>query len=479
MILNMQAQYRCIPQKANQQTKPNSIAKSLGKNPFIANSADTVSFSGFTKVMSQKIYADGEKDVAEILKNSPHKKKIVGKLPNFFVKLIDKNQRNEVINDVYKAFGEAANVLRAEGNTQKASKILNDNLQKNKLIGKFDEIELEYLDKGGRGKAYKISGLYDCDKEDDFIIKVFHTAGNENWHQYKNDGCFAEINRASYWVKNASQDTHRGKFFWGDLDSGYMINKFIDLDTRIAKKRPDERSFGLLPCDESRTLDGHNRIKGYNYDWGGLKLENRVLSDNKVARVFYNKIKNTPQEKRAAVWMKHFRERTANDIDKKAGLANAIELMGDKPFLMDLMLKQNSTKINQALSYTLKSLPYEDSIKYFDKLVQTNDKLTQIILFNEFGKLPKDKIANYYSLAEKNAMPSTVEHLASSVSLLPDSQFFDAYTRLAKNGDDATMARMIHKFSMLDNERKPFAAKTLLENTQNPKFVEEIKGKLL
>ena len=40
---------------------------------------------------------------------------------------------------------------------------------------------------------------------------------------YKSHGNYAELNTAAYWMKNLGRNTQRGRFFFGDITSGFMV----------------------------------------------------------------------------------------------------------------------------------------------------------------------------------------------------------------------------------------------------------------
>ena len=156
------------------------------------------------------------------------------------------------------------------------------------LFRSDDDIDIVYLDKGGKGAVYKIEGLKGwtsskVDKKyeepDEFVIKVYHEVKGDRWHPFKSHGAYAEINSANYWTKQEGRYTQRGKFFFAGLKSGYMVNKFLDEDTRLPKRIIDEYSRGIKCTDEDKyvlhkdIIEGYNRIKGYNYDWGGALVK--------------------------------------------------------------------------------------------------------------------------------------------------------------------------------------------------------------
>ena len=55
-------------------------------------------------------------------------------------------------------------------------------------------------------------------------MKVYKIADKgPEWHPYKSHGNYAELNTAAYWMKNLGRNTQRGRFFFGDITSGFMV----------------------------------------------------------------------------------------------------------------------------------------------------------------------------------------------------------------------------------------------------------------
>ena len=242
-----------------------------------------------TKALKNKIYTDGQKDIELLLKKRPNVNPVVGQLPAYIFNKIAPENRREAIKDILQVFDNITNILREYFPDMKegfifdedrrncpdeVNKMLTEVFQKHKVIGRFDDIELRWLGKGGRGKAYKIVGLYDRENEDEYVLKVFHQVKGKEWHPYKSHGCYAELNSAMYWRNQEGMDTHRGKFFFGSLGSGYMVTKFLDEDTRLPNRIVDEYKYGIKCTDEKKFKtktsyeQDYNYVKDYNFDYG-------------------------------------------------------------------------------------------------------------------------------------------------------------------------------------------------------------------
>lgn len=475
---------------------------------------DTVSFNGLSKKMKKHTYIDGQRDIKKIIEQRGDKSLIVGQLPQFMIAKLPKENRKEAIMDIYNTFSEITEELRDFDDTKvdlsKAGAIdeitkrrykstaekFENIMKKYNFVSQWDDCDIEYLGKGGKGAAYKLVGLRDFygKKEDEFVIKVFHVIEGRDWQYSKSHGCYAEINSAQYWINNVGTDTNRGKFFWGDMRSGYMINKFVDEDIRLPERIIDPYEYGLK-CTDEDAAKKHNVCKGYSYDWGGVRVVNRLKNGDKYARTILNDIKNTREEYRPSKWEQLMRKKDGNPDSRQAGLAMSIKYMNNKPYYFDRCLALHKPKVDQGLAYALKYLPYEEAVKYFEKLVQTDDSVTQVILFNEIPLLAmkhRDKgikddlqtvrseilcsrVKVYYDIAEKYAKPDTIEHLASFLHLLPKENFRTYYRHLARIKNDDLHDRMIYKFSTVDKKDHFFVLKQLARNVQSDRLKEKIR----
>ena len=473
------------------------------------------SFTGLTKCLKNRIYIDGQKDIELILKNKSKTYPVVGQLPNFIFKKLPNEGRREAILDILKTFDEVANTIRGyvpEGEEYLfkpslrhrpavVNTMLSDVLRKYKILSKWDDdIDIKYIDQGGKGKVFKLDGLRDPDTEDEFVIKVFHQIKGKNWHPFKSHGCYAEVNNGIYWRNQEGHDTHRGKFFYGSLGSGYIVSKFLDEDVPIPKRVVPEYKYGIKCTDEEKDgpINGYNRIKGYNYDYGGMRVVNRLKNGDKVARKHLENMKKLSQEERIKYYLDIYRDRTATD-SALAGITLGIKYLDNKNYFIEKSLELNNPKVNQALAYVLKYLPHEDAVEYFEKLFQNSreskDDITQIVLFNEIPLLAKrkagsiemqddinaslkeiipERVYTFYMIAEKYARPSTVEHLASFVYLLPENKLKQQYRKITNIQNSALQERLLWKFGQLSPEMQKYAALRLSENIEDHELQESL-----
>ena len=467
------------------------------------NNNTSPKFGGMTKVLKKKIYLDGQKDISRIIEQNPSRKPVVGQLPKFIFDKLPVENRPEAIHEILNVFDKVANIIRdyiPEGDAfifqpalrhrpQEVNTLLTDVFRKYRVLRPYDDdIDVQYIDQGGKGKVFKLDGLRDYKNDDEFVIKVFHHIKGAEWHPFKSHGCYAEINNGTYWRKHEGHDTHRGKFFFASLGSGYIVSKFLDEDVPIPKRIVEEYKYGIKCTDEEKDgpLNGYNRIKGYNYDYGGMRVVNALKNSNNTARNYLRKIREMSSEKRATFWRSQFFQFSDSE-DVLAGLTLGIKHLDNKTQFLDIALskKKQFPKIAQAASYVLKYLSHEDAVKYFEQLVQTSDIETQRILFNEIPLLAKrkdesngvhddinvslreiipERIYTYYQIAEKHALPETVEHLASFIHLLPKEKIKEQYMKLTHIQNTALQERLIWKHAFLPYDIQDFALIRLVDN---------------
>ena len=485
-------------------------------------------FTGFTKQLSKRIFVDGQKDISKLMEEHPNTYPVCGQLPEFITYKLPKEIRKTAIHEIFEAFDKVTLLLRGytpvstssmneimKSRPDSAVEILNNVFKKYKIIKPFvdDDIDIVYLDKGGKGAVYKIEGLKGWtsskvnkkfDEPDEFVIKVYHQIKGERWHPFKSHGAYAETNSANYWTKHEGRYTQRGKFYFASLKSGYMVNKFLDEDTRLPKRVVYEYSRGIKCTDEDKyvsnnqVIDGYNRIKGYNYDWGGCRVVNRVKNENKIALAVLNRIKGTPEYDIMRKWQSLFSKKQNKD-DIRAGLALAIKYLPanfQKEYI-EQCLTLNKPKVNQALAYVLKYLQYEDSIPYYKKLLQTKDVKTQVILLNEIPLMAKklkpnaknikddisahlaeivpERIERYYNIAERYVQPDAMEHLASFVHLLPPQKIPMQYTKLVKIENEALHERLLYTLVRIPEFFVEDAKILLRQYVKEPKLLEQYK----
>ena len=365
--------------------------------------SDNIAFTGLTDRMGKKIY-NGFYDMTALFPRENMQSPITGRLPGFMITRI-KARTTDIggaVKEVMDAFAKTCRELRAFEPTSKSTvdeikyrrsdstvKDLRATLEKWGILSRFDDFNISYIGKGGKGSVFKFDGLKHIEgtTEDEYVMKVFHTTSVQA-NAYH--GCFPEMNAATYWMKKLGYDTNRGKFFWGDVKDAYMINKFIDEDVRLPKKIPNPYINGVKFTDED-AVHIHNICKGYSYDWGGGVVINQSVNSNKYARRIMRDVLESEGSYRMGKWNQIFGVKANGNVDtRNAGLALSIQYlpMDHRVWCFEQCLSRAGKYTKRALAYTLKFLPYEDSVKFYELLAsRSSEPVLKKILVNEIPLL--------------------------------------------------------------------------------------------
>ena len=199
-------------------------------------------FTGLNKNIGNRIFIDGKKNVMELLSTRPDKNTRVGELPPVIFDRLPVENREIGIKEILTTFEECANEIRefkSGINAPKEERVnrrpnsavdkLRDVLTKHKVLDEPEKFDLTYLGGGEYKKAYLMEGLTDPKNGDRVCYKVFHVVDTTpEWHKYKCHGNFSEINIATYWKKQVGNHTQLNKFYAGDINNGYLLDRYID-----------------------------------------------------------------------------------------------------------------------------------------------------------------------------------------------------------------------------------------------------------
>lgn len=492
--------------------KITSITSNYTSNQSLQTNNRQTNFTGLTKRLSHEVYIDGKKDILEIInkrdkdaeKNTgvpTHKNTYVGQLPpGMFYRLPEeKAERVVAIKEIMETFNECApeirkyipdrNATRDEYRNkrpQSAVEKMRNIFEKYDLLDENEEFNIEYLGQGDYGKAFRLRGLKkDTVDDDEYVLKIYHTTDKgREWHRFKSHGCFAEPNIAAYWMKNIGRDTQRGKFYFANIDAGYMVTNFIYDGKPTFKREIDEYDYGLKLTDEAlRMPNGHNKINGYSIDWGGVRVVNKVKNENRTARYVLRKVENAKPENSYRIWKDFVKGDRAKGMDKdgvNAGLTLATKCAASQPQLRAMLVYLSTlpgSSTDEARAYALKYYPTSLMARYFEKYMSTFDEHKQVRVMNEMPLLAKivndekdnidiskkeinqEKLLDLYLIAKKNAKGEAVEHLASYVHLLPKNRIMPEFNWLVNLHDNDVYDRLLHKMIIVQEDEYPLDTK--------------------
>lgn len=456
--------------------------------------SSSLSFNGYTKKLGKQMYIDGKKDIKKIIeaKNLVKKRNtIVGKVPPIIFNAIKPDEREKKIREVFKTFSEVSDEIRLFRPTSDKSYNERKNRRPDSVVEKLrnlfldlkiikpdDNFDLIFLGEGNYKKAYKIDGVKDPITNEELCYKVFHIVDNTpEWHKYKTHGNFAELNTAMYWMKTFGYDTQRGKYYFGDIDNGYFVDKFIDNKVNAPKRFVSEEFVGVKLTDEVAGYVGHNRLHGYSIDPGGPRVVNRVKNQSKLARKIFNTIKNLPKESRMQEWYNILsKDDNWNLSQKRAGLALSIKHLNQRSKPFDECLAFEDSFVDMALAYVLKYQKLHNAKKNFKTLLDRNDPEVQTVVLNEIPLLAREKIKiddldvprgqinsqrlyEYYKLAQERVLPEVEQHLCSYIHLLPDDKILPEAQILIDKSIYENIDRLLHKIKFVKDEEFSYGNK--------------------
>jgi len=358
-----------------------------------------VNFNGLTRDM-KKIACKNAPEIIKYIEKHPKANGIVGSLPYEWVSRIPKENREEFVKEFYqnmksifhkgerKVFGQSVEI-----NVNSLKQIF----IKAGIISSGNDLDIRYKDDGGYGDVLKLRINND---KNEYLLKVF----KQNYDKSFCGGNYVELNKAAYWKEQAGSHTDWAKFCFGDMDAGYMVNKFISEDTPVCTRKTPMYIYGL----ESEYENDGNIIRGYNVDYGTMRITSHEIVRNKTARATCKKIYKSKPEQRIQAFDEYLK---LNDENVNIGLINSLN----------------------------KSLFSEKDIeKYFEILNAVKSTKVKKELFNHFIMNNNSQITEYYNELARSADNEFKKFLLSKLFIVSPKNRFKCYRSLAKGSDIKT-----------------------------------------
>ena len=475
---------------------------------------NNTNFRGITKKLSHHVFIDGKKDICTMLNEKKIINTYVGRLPHIIFNHLPKTGQKEAILDIYKTFSEVANAIRdfkpsiqnpsSEYKNKRPDSIveqMKNMFVKYGILKENDYFDIKFLGAGEYKKAFKLDGIKDSQGGNELCFKVFHLVDKTpEWHKYKSHGVYSELNQAATWQRQNGLETQHTKFYFGDINSGFALEEFLDKNTQKPEKFIKEYDLGKKSTDVFKGGNGHNHMYDHDIEFGGGRVVNRVKNESKIARYVLKRIKQTPIELRDVEWNKILKEdKYLDKRQREAGLAISIKHMPNPVKYIDICLGLNNSFVDVGLSYVLKYLDKPLSEKYFELLMRRKDPITQTVLMNEIPlisqvlrnnarfddlDIPKGKIdlkclEKFYKIAEKYVLPEVEEHLASYMHLLPQECIMSEADKLIAKHDYNINDRLLHKIIFVKEEDYSFSDKMeILNKLEKNETNEFLKSKI-
>ncbi|OGI22969.1 MAG: hypothetical protein A2287_08930 [Candidatus Melainabacteria bacterium RIFOXYA12_FULL_32_12] len=386
------------------------------------SSQPSTNFTGLSSSMESKAF-NKQETIVKLRESYPNSLGVTGNLPADWIKEIPKDKREEEIKKLYKAFDEITEIFRSgrprerdqwsdqqvlkirpsEESLQKASNIL-INTFKNAGIKIEEDIKIEKLGAGKLGYAFKFNV-----NDDKYVFKVYHDIDSNLGLVKYGHGNPLENNKALFIKRNTHGKNQYAPYYFGNVKSGYMIEKYIDKDNVLlgnVKSGPDAEKYidkndippRISPLDDigldagNDLHDANVSIGGIIFDYGGIKVLNRNLADNKDRKFHLNREKKL-DEKRA---IENFIEKVKNpNIDKGTKIImmpqirNLPEQYKFKAFKE--LSKDPDKDVRSSLVWYIQNLPTEYKFRAFKMMTNDPDKSVRDALPKQICHLPEEK----------------------------------------------------------------------------------------
>ena len=418
-----------------------------------------VNFTGLNRTLSKMPY-QSEESIKKEVDNFPQSNAVVGNLPSEWVNKIPKENRAEKIKELYRDFKTIIKDFREKNNIDDTAQKLNNALHKAGVIEEHEKLTLKRLGDGVAGAGYCLKGI----SNDNLMIKIFDSPSDEGLSSDIH-GKYVEINRAAYWQKYAGKNTQMVRFYFGDTDAGYMVNKYIDKEkTPYCTRYVDPKLYGLISADvvEKETVTGHNKINGFQIDYGDIEILDLSLVRNKEAQSSTKKFLRLPIAKRIELI-----KNTKNNI-KKVFACNIDSFPEDERVLCFKQLAENSDNgVKKVLAARLVYLPEAERVEYFKQFNENADDDLKKILILRLAFLPATERATYFKQFADNADNGIKKALAFNINCLPETDRVMYFKQLAENADNGVKKALACSLYCLPETEMVQCFKKLAENADN------------
>ena len=404
-----------------------------------------VNFTGLNRTISKTAYKSA-KSIKSELDNCPRSNGVVGNLPSEWINKIPKSSRESIIKELYDNFKIIINEFRVKANAKETAQNLSKALKKAGILNSNENVTMEKLGNGNFGKGYHLKGVSDGN----LMIKVFDSNSFQSFGEDVN-GNYPEINRAACWQKNAGKNTQMVRFHFGDINAGYMVNKYVNEETPIAKRYVAPEVYGLSSTDvaEVGQLNGKNMINGFQIDYGGLKVLCSDIFRNKEAQTSIKNIMAAPIEKKLELL------KNTNNMVKKILVGSTTALSDEEYVVCFKRLAQNAdNELKASLADKLSVLPKAEMASYFKQFAHKADNELKKVLAAKLYCLPDAEQVVYFKKFAKNADNNMKEVLAGKLYCLPETEMVVYFKQFANSADDKMKKILAAKVTFLPESER-------------------------
>lgn len=266
--------------------------------------SDSINFTGLTRYFSSANH--NAENLVQAAEKWTKNNGVIGTPPYEWVQKIPKELRKRKIKELYFAFKDAVDDLNIYSyNTKPSEKKLDAAFKNAGIINPSENISFTLLSYEGRfGNTYKFSVPISKNETKHYVLKVFRSHFPQKLRPESEliHGNYVEQNRAFFKQKDfytitrkagksknfSRSEWHRAdwpKIFFADVRSNYAL--FEDAKALLP---PPRRIFWVDSGLQASDFNPDNIENFYYVDYGGIKIENPFIADNKTARYIYRKI---------------------------------------------------------------------------------------------------------------------------------------------------------------------------------------------
>jgi len=429
-------------------------------NPLNSANKYLVNFTGLNRTISKTVYKTLDEMKAQVA-NFPKSMDVVGNLPSEWVNKIPKDARKTTIKALYQNVKTIIKELREKDNIEETTKKLNNAFHEAGVIDENENLLMKKLSSGVFGTGYHIKGIFD----DNYMIKMFKSSDSGPWGSERHGNC-PEICRAAFWQKNAGKNTQMVRFYFGDIDAGYMVNKYIDkTKTPICNNYVAPEIYGLssVDADGKEVINGHNKICGYQDDFGGLVISMPELIRNRKAQKGIKKILNAPLDKKAEL-IKNADSLVLRAVAEYAKSCNNILVK-----IPATNIENAGKRVKKVSAVAAKYAGETEKVIYLNLLAENSNNKMKRILVDYIKDLPRQKRYTFFDSLAENADNEVKKALAEHLAYFSGPEKTIRFKKLAQNADNSVINALIGHIYCLPVEGPERAVyfKQFVENADN------------
>lgn len=420
-----------------------------------------VNFTGLNRNLG-KLAFNYTKDIKKESEFFSKSQGIVGNLPSEWIEKIPKAERALKIKEFYQSMKTGITLLKNK-QPEEALETLNCGFKKAGIIPEEQQFHLCKLDSGYFGTAYQMKGV----SNDSLVLKVYNSFPNDS----EIHGQYAEVNRAAYWQKAEGKETQIVRFYFGDVDTGYMTTKFIDEDAPAPKKVVLPAVHGLHSDDVTTEdgINGHNLKNGHQIDWGGLFIKNPRLVRDKKSTSTIKKILAASQSEQAEMIK-------IADKKVKIGLADCLEYVDKEQSLLlfEELAKNADNELKLALYKNNDILNFSKKMEYFKKFAVGADNKLKMSLANNLPDLSNEERNSYFKQFAQNSDDGLKTKLTNYFRIcLEEDERVEYFNQFAQGGSNKLKASLAGCIGCLPVKKQAESLKLLSQGADK-----NLKGQL-